>query len=146
MESSFTHLGIRQLRSALVSKQVTTYNAIYKKRFFYRLYDRGAHLLTADIWEQPNYFPAQQDDERFQRGIPFLKKKLYYWFNVGLIAVLGFSITTHKIEMNTRNKTDGRHQYRILLLPIIHCVTQCTMFCFVWWLCIVVNNIYKCTV
>ena len=38
--------------SALVSKQVTTYS-IYKKLFFYRFHDRGAHLLTVDIWEQP---------------------------------------------------------------------------------------------
>ena len=52
MESSFTHLSIGQLRSALVSKRVTTYS-IYKKLFFYRCNDRGAHLLTVDIWEQP---------------------------------------------------------------------------------------------
>ena len=52
MESSFTHLRIGQLRSALVSKLVTTYS-IYKELFFYRCYDRGAHLLTVDIWEQP---------------------------------------------------------------------------------------------
>ena len=38
--------------SALVSKQVITYS-IYKKLFFYRFNDRGAHLLTVDIWEQP---------------------------------------------------------------------------------------------
>ena len=36
-----------------ISKQVTTYS-IYKKLFFYRFNDRGAHLLTVDIiWEQP---------------------------------------------------------------------------------------------
>ena len=34
------------------TKQVTTYS-IYKKLFFYRFNDRGAHLLTVDIWEQP---------------------------------------------------------------------------------------------
>ena len=27
--------------------------SIYKKLFFYRCNDRGAHLLTVDIWEQP---------------------------------------------------------------------------------------------
>ena len=27
--------------------------SIYKKLFFYRFYDWGAHLLTVDIWEQP---------------------------------------------------------------------------------------------
>ena len=31
------------------------------------------------------------------RGIPFVKKKLHYWFNVGPIVVVGFSNTTHKI-------------------------------------------------
>ena len=42
----------RAVKSALISKQVTTYS-IYKKLFFYRYHDREAHLLTADIWEQP---------------------------------------------------------------------------------------------
>ena len=28
-------------------------DAIYKKLFFYRFNDRGAHLQTVDIWEQP---------------------------------------------------------------------------------------------
>ena len=41
----------RVVCSALVFKQVTTYS-IYKT-FFYRFNDRGAHLLTVDIWEQP---------------------------------------------------------------------------------------------
>ena len=43
---------MNRARSALVSKQVTTYS-IYKKLFFYRFNDREAHLLTVDIWEQP---------------------------------------------------------------------------------------------
>ena len=38
--------------SALVSKRVTTYS-IYNLFIFYRCNDRGAHLLTVDIWEQP---------------------------------------------------------------------------------------------
>ena len=56
MESSFTHLWIGQLRSALVSKQFTTYSIyiyIYIYIYVYRFNDRGAHLLTVDIWEQP---------------------------------------------------------------------------------------------
>ena len=31
---------------------LTTYS-IYKEFFFYSFNDRGAHLLTVDIWEQP---------------------------------------------------------------------------------------------
>ena len=41
-----------QLRKALVSKRVTTYS-VYKKLFFYQFDDRGVHLVTVDIWEQP---------------------------------------------------------------------------------------------
>ena len=44
----------RVVTYALVSKQVTTYSIyIYIYIFFYRFNDRGAHLLTVDIWEQP---------------------------------------------------------------------------------------------
>ena len=44
-------------------------------------------------------FPAQEEDERFKR-ISVCEKiyiYIYYWFDVGLIVVVGFSNTTHKI-------------------------------------------------
>ena len=67
MERSLTHIFFRQLRSALVSKQVTTY-AIYKKLVFYRFNDRGAHLLTVDIGEQPNYLFLAPGQNRHSAG------------------------------------------------------------------------------
>ena len=66
---------------------------IYKKRFFYR----EAHLLKVDIWEQPNYFSCIARRRTVEEEFRLRKNKLYYWFNVGLIVVVDFSNTTHRI-------------------------------------------------
>ena len=39
--------------SAEASRNLGFLREIKKKLFFYRFNDRGAHLLTVDIWEQP---------------------------------------------------------------------------------------------
>ena len=46
------HLHIYESGSYVARWYPNTYS-IYKKLFFYRFNDRGAHLLTVDIWEQP---------------------------------------------------------------------------------------------
>ena len=46
------HLRIYESGSYVGRSYPNTYS-IYKKLFFYRVNDRGAHLLTVDIREQP---------------------------------------------------------------------------------------------
>ena len=46
------HLSIYESGSYAALWYPNTYS-IYKKLFFHRFNDRGAHLLTVDIWEQP---------------------------------------------------------------------------------------------
>ena len=42
-------------------------------------------------------FPARQENEGFKSNSVCEKKKVNYWFHVGLIVVVGFSNTKHKI-------------------------------------------------
>ena len=60
------------------------------KNFFYRFNDRGPHLMTVEVWEQPNYFSCAARRRTVQEEFRLRKTN----FITGLMFVFAFCVVS----------------------------------------------------